>query len=211
MQPMLLFAKGFAIGLFISLPITPIGIVCLKRMLARGPLFGFISGCGSATADFIFSIIAALGISYITLQLQQHPIVIQLISSAVLMSLGIYILKTPPSEFSSDVQQGTNYWQAYISALILTLSNPATILSFAGTFAAIGIAPIHVSGYSALTIAFGVWLGAMTWWLLSSTTLSLLQPQISSRSLEKINTICGIFICSFGIIAMVSVLINLFQ
>jgi len=202
--------KGYAIGLFISLPITPIGILCLKRMLARGPLIGFISGCGSATADFIYSILAALSIAYITLQLQEHPIAIQLISGIVLCTLGVYILKTPPKNISSDLAKGTDYWHAYLSACMLTLSNPATIITFAGMFAAIGLAPHYATSNTALTIATGVFLGAMTWWLLSSTILSVLKPKISSRSLEKINTICGILIISFGIIALVSLARNLF-
>lgn len=202
--------KGFAIGLFISLPITPIGILCLKRMLARGPLIGFVSGCGSATADFIFSIIAALGIGYITLQLQEHPISIQLISGVVLCALGVYILKTPPSKVRSDLAKGADYWQAYFSACVLTLSNPATIISLAGMFAAIGIAARHANGNTALTVATGVFFGAMTWWILLSATLSLAKPQISSHSLEKINTICGIMIFAFGIIALVSLGTNLF-
>lgn len=202
----LLLLKAIAIGFFISLPITPIGILCLKRMFARGPLIGFISGAGSATADFIFSIIAALGVTYITSQLDAHPILIQLVSGIVLIGVGIYILATPPTQIKSDLKKNENYWQAYLSACILTLSNPATIITFAGIFTAIGISQNEATSFTALMVASGVCFGAMLWWTASSILLSLVHKQISSRTLQRINTICGIIVCTFGILALLNLL-----
>ncbi len=201
-----LLLKGFAIGFFISLPVTPIGILCLKRMFAQGPLIGFISGCGSATADFIFSIIAALGVSYITAQLDQHPILIQVVSGVVLIGLGIYILATPPSSIKSDLKKNENYWHAYLSTCILTLSNPASIITFAGIFTAAGIISMETNIYTAGVTAFSVFLGAMAWWTSSSILLSFVHKQMSSRMLNTINTICGIIVCIFGILALLNIL-----
>ncbi|MGE0009923.1 MAG: LysE family translocator [Candidatus Babeliales bacterium] len=201
---LLLLLKALAIGFFISLPITPIGILCLKRMFSRGPLIGFISGLGSATADFIFSIIAAFGVSFITSQLDAHPLLIQLISGIVLIIIGIYILATPPSHIKSDLKKGENYSQAYLSACALTLSNPASILTFAGIFTAIGISPEEAHAQTAFLVAFSVFLGAMLWWTISSVIMSFIHKQISARTLERINTICGLLVCLFGILALLN-------
>lgn len=201
---LLVLLKALAIGFFISLPITPIGILCLKRMFARGPIIGFISGCGSATADFIFSIIAALGVSFITAQLDAHPLLIQLVSGIMLIAIGIYILATPPSGIKSDLKKGGNYSQAYFSACVLTLSNPASIITFAGMFTALGITATEANATTAFMIAFSVFSGAMIWWTSSSILMSLIHTQLSSKTLERINTACGIIVCIFGILALIN-------
>lgn len=207
----LLLLKALVIGFFISLPVTPIGILCLKRMFARGPLIGFLSGAGSATADFIYSIIAALGVSYITAQLEAHPILIQLLSGIVLIALGIYILATPPTNIKSDLKKNGGYWQAYLSATILTLSNPATIITFAGVFTAMGLSQAEPTYMTALIVATGVFLGAMLWWGLSSILLSLVHKQMSAPLLEKINTVCGIVVCIFGVLALLNVVFGIWN
>ncbi len=202
---LLLLLKALAIGFFISLPITPIGILCLKRMFARGPFIGFISGCGSATADFIFSIIAAFGVSFVTAQITAHPLLIQLISGVVLIGIGIYILLTPPSHIKSDLKKGENYSQAYFSACALTLSNPASIFTFAGIFTALGISQEDAHAHAAFMVAASVFIGAMIWWTISSILMSFIHKQLSPQTLERINFICGILVCLFGILALLNV------
>ena len=45
--------RGFILGLAIAAPVGPIGVLCIRRTLAMGRLFGFVSGLGAATADAI--------------------------------------------------------------------------------------------------------------------------------------------------------------
>ena len=56
-----LFLRGLVIGFSLAAPVSPIGVLCIRRSLADGPRAGFISGLGAATADATYGCIAGFG------------------------------------------------------------------------------------------------------------------------------------------------------
>ena len=40
--------KGFIIGILVSAPMGPVGMLCVQRTLSKGRLYGFVSGLGAA-------------------------------------------------------------------------------------------------------------------------------------------------------------------
>jgi threonine/homoserine/homoserine lactone efflux protein len=90
---------------------------------------------------------------------------------------------------------------AYGSTLLLTLANPATILSFAAVFAALGLAS-SVSYLSAGGMVLGVFIGSALWWLALSTTVSLGRSRIDASCMLAINRLSGAVLFSFGIYAI---------
>jgi Putative threonine efflux protein len=55
--------RGFVIGLSIAAPIGPINVLCIRRTLAEGRLFGIVSGLGGATGDAIYGCVAGFGLT----------------------------------------------------------------------------------------------------------------------------------------------------
>jgi putative LysE/RhtB family amino acid efflux pump len=53
---------------------------------------------------------------------------------------------------------------AFSSAFVLTLAKPATILSFAAIFAALGLAESVSQLAAGSTMVAGVFLGSLLWW-----------------------------------------------
>ena len=62
-----LFLKGLVIGFCIAAPVGPIGILCINRSLHGGFKSGFFTGCGAATADGVYGLIAGLGLTTMAL------------------------------------------------------------------------------------------------------------------------------------------------
>ena len=58
-----IFIKGILIGLLVSVPLGPIGVLCIQRTLNKGRMSGFVSGLGAAVADTIFAVIAGFGLT----------------------------------------------------------------------------------------------------------------------------------------------------
>jgi len=54
--------KGLLIGFAIAAPAGPIGVLCIRRTLARGRSIGFLSGPGAATAELLCASVAAFGL-----------------------------------------------------------------------------------------------------------------------------------------------------
>ena len=59
--------RGLAIGILISAPMGPIGVLCIQRTLNNGRRSGFASGAGAASSDFVYAVVAGFSISMITL------------------------------------------------------------------------------------------------------------------------------------------------
>ena len=52
--------KGLIIGIFTSIPVGPIAVLCIQRTLNRGKYHGFVTGLGAASSDLAYASLAAL-------------------------------------------------------------------------------------------------------------------------------------------------------
>jgi len=145
--------------------------LCIRRTLSLGILNGFISGLGAATADSIYGGIAAFGITIISNFLLENQIYLHLIGGLFLMHLGYKTFKSLPAEKAAEIN-AKGLIGAYTSTLILTLTNPLTIMMFLGVFAGLGLGETTYS--SACIIVLGVFIGSALWWLVLSSVTSCL-------------------------------------
>jgi len=191
------------IGFSIAAPVGPIGVLCIRRTLASGRLTGLLSGLGAATADAFYGSIAAFGLTFISNILLQQQAIIRLVGGAFLCYLGIRTYLARPAEISGPEKTGGTL-NAYGSTLLLTLTNPLTILSFAAIFAGLGLAAEKHSYSSAGVMVLGVFLGSSAWWLILSSLTSLVKSRLHSPGLAWVNRISGLVLLGFGISALVS-------
>lgn len=94
--------------------------------------------------------------------------------------------------------------QVYGLTLLLTLANPATILSFTAIFVGLGITHEADNHGTALTLVLGVFSGSVLWWLLLSTTVGLMRDRLTKLPIVWINRLSGAVILGFGILALVA-------
>ncbi|MCP4538674.1 MAG: LysE family transporter [Chloroflexi bacterium] len=200
-----LLLRGIIIGFSIAAPVGPIGVLCIRRTLAEGRLSGFVSGLGAATADAIYGCIAGFGLTFISDLLIGQQTRIQLIGGLFLCYLGIKTLLAQPSE-QAAAAQGSGLLGAYGSILILTLTNPMTILAFVAIFAGLGIADTGGDYASALVLVLGVFVGSGLWWFLLSAIASVLRTKFDARALRWVNRVSGIIILVFGLVALLGLL-----
>jgi threonine/homoserine/homoserine lactone efflux protein len=196
-----LFIRGLIIGFSIAAPVGPIGILCIRRTLAEGRASGFLSGLGAATADALYGCVAGFGLTVISGFLVDQRFYIQLIGGVFLLALGIKTLRSAPAERAAAAS-GTGLAASYASTLLLTLTNPMTILSFAGIFAALGVADTGGDLSAAALLVLGVFLGSAAWWLILSGGVGLMREKLSTGILHWTNRLSGIVLVAFGIIAV---------
>jgi len=94
---------------------------------------------------------------------------------------------------------------AYLSTLVLTLTNPATVLSFLAIFAGLGITTS--ARQNSVTLVFGVFTGSMGWWLVLVSGVAYLRHRLTAERLARFNQwsskAFGVLILGFGIAALV--------
>ncbi len=197
--------RGFIIGFSIALAIGPIAILCIHRSITKGFLSGFLSGIGAASADGIYSAIAAFGLTFISSFLINQKLLIQLIGIIFLFYLGIKIFVK--KQIKENIKsQSKSLLGDYLSTLFLTLTNPMTILSFIAVFAGLGL--VQSTENSAFLLVLGFFLGSAIFYFILSIIFSMFSKKINPHTLTIINKIAGIIIIGFAIVILVSVVNN---
>ena len=199
-----LFVRGLLIGFSIAAPVGPIGVLCIRRTLADGRLAGLLTGLGAATADVLYGCIAGIGLTMVSDMLVDQQVWIRLIGGCFLCYLGLKTLVAFPAEHAAPAA-GPRLLQAYTSTLVLTLTNPMTILSFAATFAGLGAGGAGSDYRSALMVVLGVFLSSALWWLMLTGGAGLLRTMVTPNALRWVNRVSGLFILGFGLLALADV------
>jgi threonine/homoserine/homoserine lactone efflux protein len=81
---------------------------------------------------------------------------------------------------------------AFLSIWLLTLANPATILSFFAVFAGLGLDAGGSGATAATPLVAGVFLGSAAWWLLLSFLAGLLRRHLNDGRARVINVLAGL-------------------
>jgi threonine/homoserine/homoserine lactone efflux protein len=189
--------RGIAVGFAIAAPVGPIGLLCIQRTLHGGRLVGLATGLGAATADAFYGFVAAFGLTLLTSFLVGQRVWLALVGGAFLIYLGVRTFRAPPAQQAADLPPGT-LLRSYLSTLGLTLTNPATIISFFGIFAGAGLAAAASTPAAGLMVV-GVFLGSAAWWLLLSTVVGLLRHRFDAHALVWVNRVAGVVIAGFGL------------
>jgi threonine/homoserine/homoserine lactone efflux protein len=192
--------KGLIIGISIAAPVGPIGILCIRRSLRDGMGTGFAAGLGAATADAGYGCVAGFGLTEVSGFLIRHRLWIGLIGGAVLCCMGVRaFLSKPAAQAAPD--RGGGALAAYGSTLLLTLGNPATILSFAAVFAAFGLGA-SIDYPAAGLLVLGVFLGSALWWFMLSGGVSLVRHRVKTSWMQALNRVSGAALFAFGLYAL---------
>ena len=131
-----LLEKGFLIGLFSSMPVGPIAIMCIQRTLSKGRWHGFFTGFGAAFSDLIYALIAGFGLAFVSDFINQNQMLIQIVGSVVILVFGYFIFKSNPvKQLTPAGNLSQSYWQDALTSFALTNTNPMMIFLFIGLYA----------------------------------------------------------------------------
>lgn len=83
----MLFIKALFIGFSIAAPVGPIGLLCVQRSLKRGFRSGLATGLGAATADALYGVLGAVGITGVALSAPSLAMLLKVVGGAFLMWL----------------------------------------------------------------------------------------------------------------------------
>lgn len=201
-----LFWKGLIVGLMVTIPLGPIGVLCIQRTLNKGRVSGFISGLGASAADAIFAIIAGFGISYIISFIKTQQIYFQIIGGVIVMFLGIHIFYTNPvRQLRLQRMNKNRLYHDFLSVFFLTITNPLAILLFLAMFAGINVSGHEINAFDLTSLVGGVLAGSAGWWFLLSFVISIFRERIRLRNIWWMNKVAGVIVFVLGIVAFISI------
>ena len=196
--------RGLAIGILVSAPMGPIGILCIQRTLNKGRWSGFVTGLGAALSDLIYALLTGLGMSIVIDFIEANQNILQILGSFVLVGFGLYLYRQNPAKNIRKANSSIKtFTQDFITAFLLTFSNPLILFLYIGLFArCYFFLPDsqfghHVVGY------LSILLGAVSWWFLITYVINKVRARFNVRSIWLINRGIGIIIIIMSIVGFV--------
>ncbi len=191
-----LLLQGLVIGLGIAVPVGPIGLLVIQRTLAGGFRPGFLSGLGAAGADAVYGAIGGFGIGWATALLLDWQVAFRLAGGLFLAWLAWAAFRSRPAAEAARPARGG----AFLSTFLLTMANPATILSFAAIFG--GVLPQGGAGADAGWLVLGVAAGSTLWWLILASGTAAARRRLPASAMVWLNRASGVILAAFAVYAL---------
>lgn len=192
--------RGLAIGFTVAAAVGPISLLTIRRTIAHGRVYGLASGLGVASADASYGAVAAFGLTAVTSVLVGARAALALVGGIFLVWLAIRTIRARPATSAASTDERPGLAAAFLSIYGLTMTNPLTILSFAGIFAGLGLAGRGPLEATFLTV--GVFLGSSLWWVALTAAVGTLRDRLTPGVLVGINRISGAVLLVFGGLAI---------
>lgn len=196
--------KGLFIGILVSAPMGPIGVLCIQRTLREGRLHGFVSGIGATFSDLVYAIVSGLGVSFIMDFIQQNHYPLQIVGSLFLLLVGYFIYKSNPAKkLLIQEEKKSPYWKNFVSSFFLNLSNIGILFFFIAMFARFNFIDPSQSTQNIVGI-ISIGIGTVIWWLLISTIVDKVRAKFNPRGLKVFNNILGVVLIVIGVVGIIS-------
>ncbi len=198
--------RGIAIGIIISAPMGPVGILCIQRTLAKGRKTGFYTGVGAAASDLLYCLLTGFGLSFIEEFLEKNQNIIQIVGSVVLIAFALYLFISNPSKsLKKPGEKMTGSPKTDIlNGFLFTVSNPLIIFLIIGLFARFNfLLPEILPGHYFIGFSCII-LGALGWWWMVTFFVDKVRAHFNLRSMWLINKIIGGIIAIFGIVGIIT-------
>ncbi|MDR0995196.1 MAG: LysE family translocator [Tannerella sp.] len=187
-----LIGKGLVIGLLVSAPMGPVGVLCIQRTLSKGRWYGFFTGVGAMLSDVLYATITCLGMGFVVAFIESNHALLQLGGSLVLGLFGLYTFLSNPVASLQKRQEGkVSYTHGLVTGFLLTFSNVLIVLFYIGLFAHFDFV---LQTYSIWMLAGGllcIGLGAVLWWFGITYLVSKVRKWFNIRSIWVFNRIVG--------------------
>lgn len=204
--------RGMLIGVLVSAPMGPIGMLCIQRTLSRGRWPAFFTGVGAALSDLIYCLLAGLGLSFVTDFIETNQSLLQLIGSVVLLVYAGYLFGSNPSRtLQKGATRQMSYWKDFVTGFLFTFSNPLILFLIIGLFARFSFLAPEFTAYHYVAGYVAIFSGAVIWWALVTWFVNKVRGHFNLRAMWVVNRILAAIILIMGAIGFLTALRDLLK
>ncbi len=194
-----------SIGVILSAPMGPIGILCVQRTLNKGRESGFFTGVGASVSDLFYCLLTGLGMSIVTDWIETNQSILQIIGSVLLTAYAVYLIcHNPVSRMKTPNDKKENYVQDALTGFFFTLSNPLIIFLTIPLFARFGFPLPEYRYYHILLGYIFIVVGALLWWAVITFFVNKVRTHFNIRSMWLINRIMGSIILVLSLYGLIT-------
>jgi threonine/homoserine/homoserine lactone efflux protein len=192
------FLHGLLFGALIAAPVGPMSTLCMQTALSRGRKAGYFTGMGIASGDTLYGILAVSGWSVLTV-LIRYQNWFRMVGGVFLAYLGIALLF---SKTSKKLEVPSGHGWTWLAACVLTLSNPATLLSFMALIVSHRL-EAGTGAHSAM-MTLGIGFGSFLWWVFLVSIITRARKALPDSAIRWINRLLGLAFLAFAVTCFIS-------
>lgn len=192
------FFQGISVGMALQIAIGPVFFFIMGLALKNGPGVGLAAVLGVTLVDYLFILLALAGLG-VVFENEQRKRIFGLAASIVLMIFGALMVQSGLQEITvQKASPALDPWQGFLSAFLLTISSPLTIVFWMSVFAS---KSLELGLTRRQQIIFGLGAGLATFLFLGTASLlvSLGKQGIPESLAAWGNLIIGIIIMVYAI------------
>lgn len=189
---MTIILQGILIGIVVSAPMGPVGVLCIQRTINKGRWYGFITGLGATVSDIIYAVLTGYGMSMVIDVIDKNLFYLQLFGSILLLAFGVFTFVSNPTRALRPAKQNKgSYMRNFITALLVTLSNPLIIFLFITLFARFSFVTVFNNATYSIVGFLSIALGAIIWWFGLSYSIHRVSSHFNPRGIWVMNRVIG--------------------
>lgn len=204
--------KGILIGIIVSAPMGPVGVLCVQRTLNKGRWYGFVTGVGACVSDLIYAVITAVGVAWVVKFIEgDMKFWLQLAGSLVLLGFGIHSYRSDPTKnmHVSGKKKGTLLHNG-VTAFLITFANPLIMFLLMACYAQLAF--VVPQNPLAIIVSFlSIALGALLWWWMLTWIIDKVRSNFNNNGIIIINRIIGGIVMFISILVLLGTVFNIFS
>ena len=199
------FLAGVAAGYAIAIPVGAIAVLIVEVGIRRGFRSAFAAAAGTATADFVYASLAAIGGAAMANLLEPFARPLKIAAIVALLGIGLrglFLQIRRPNVVSGSAGAPLAARGTYLRFLGLTLLNPATVIYFAALILAVpnlGRGPAERAAFVA-----GAFLSSLSWQTTLAAVGAVAHHRLPPRFQLTISIIGSLVICGFALVLATS-------
>lgn len=195
--------SGLLIGVLVSAPMGPVGMLIIQRTLNKGRWAAFFTGVGAAMSDIFYCLLTGLGLSFITDFIEAHDYLLQIIGSLVLVAFAIYLFqKNPARALRKRRENKTTFLKDIGTGFLFTFSNPLILFFIIGLFGRFNFLLPEFQYYHYIVGYVSIFVGALLWWYLITFGVNKIRSHFNVRSMWFLNRIIGTILIIMAIVGI---------
>ncbi len=200
--------NGLIVGIIVSAPMGPVGMLVVRRTLMKGRNYGFATGIGAAISDLFYSIITGIGMGYVMSFLHDETtfFLLKVVGSVLLVLFGWHAFRTKVKEAPAASNRKGNLLQNCATGFLLTVSNPLVVFLFMALMARFDFIS-HTSVHEEVMGYLAVFGGAVSWWFILTTGIKKAIQRFDISYVHMLNRILGVGVMIAGAIGLITTLI----
>lgn len=201
-----MIVKGFRFGMILQLAIGPVSVYVFQTVIKYGFSKGFESVLGVVFADALFILLAILGLGTILKKSEKRKKLLNTAGSIIMLFFGVSMILAVFGTSLMPNFLSANYFEqknVFLMSMLLTSSNPLTILFWAGVFSN-KVANENLSEKEVYYFGLGAVLATLFFLTFIAFVGSVFGIFISDDIIKILNVVIGLFIMYVSIRSLFS-------